>query len=254
MTDSVPMAIYVRVSSNRQELAGQERDLREFARLRGWAVTEVYSEKLTATGKLDRAEYDRLLRDAADPGRPWQHLVVWALDRFSRDEMFTKATQAILDLEKLGVRFHSLKEPILDTPEDGKPSFGRDAMLALLPVIAAFESRRRAERVRLAMSEIRAGRRKTKSGLPPGRKWRVTPEKADTIRRLRAKNPPTPYSTIAQRVSLPLGTCRRVASQLARGLDPFLSRAAPKDSESGEPLPYRRVCLGSDPPGPEAPP
>ena len=250
---TVAAAIYVRVSSTRQELAGQERDLREFARSSGWSVTGVYSEKSTATGKLDRTEYDRLLRDAADPGRPWSDLLVWSLDRFSREETFTRATQAILDLEKLGVRFHSLRETTLDTPEDGKPNLGRNVLLALLPVIAAFESTRRSERVRLAMNDIRSGRRKTRSGLPPGRKWRVTAEKADTIRRLRSKNPPTPYAIIAQRVALPLGTCRRVSSQLARGLDPFLTRAAPKGSDSGCHPSAPNACLGSDTAGTEAP-
>jgi putative DNA-invertase from lambdoid prophage Rac len=254
LSDPVRVALYLRVSSNRQELTGQERDLREFARARGWVVAEVYSEKVTATGKLDRAEYARLFRDAADPARPWTDVVVWSLDRFSREVTFTKATQAILDLEKFGVRFRSLKEPSLDTPEDGMPSLGRNILLALLPVIAAFESARRSERVRLAMSEIRAGRRRTRTGLPPGRKWRVTPEKAETIRRLRAKNPPSPYSAIAQQVALPLGTCRRVASQLARGLDPFLTRAAPKPAASGSPPSAPRASLGSAGARPETSP
>src|SRR5208282_2294087 len=124
------------------------------------------------------------------------------------------ATQAILDLEKLGVRFHSLRETTLDTPEDGKPNLGRDVLLALLPVIASFESKRRSERVRVAMREIKEGRRKTLSGRPPGRPRRVTPEKREAILRLKAQG--LTYRVIAQRVGLPRGTCANVVSRARR--------------------------------------
>ena len=86
-------AIYVRVSTEDQDLAGQERELRAEAERRGWDVAEVYREKVSGTGRVDRSEYDRLLRDAASPGRQWSHLLVWALDRFSREAAFTRATQ-----------------------------------------------------------------------------------------------------------------------------------------------------------------
>jgi|SRR5208283_3558419 len=208
------VAQYLRVSTAEQDLEGQERDLRNEASRRGWTVVRTYSEKVSGTGKVERREYDRLLRDARSPDRPFDRLLVWALDRFSREETFTKATQAILDLEKLGVKFHSLKEPMLDTPEDGKPNLGRDVLLVLLPVIASFESRRRSERVRVAMREIREGRRKTRSGRPPGRPRRVTPEKAQAILRMKAQG--VSYRVMAQRVGLPhealvLMSCRERA-------------------------------------------
>jgi len=203
-------ALYVRVSSADQDLAGQERELVREAERLGWKVVEVYSEKVPATGKVRRTEYDRLMREAARPGRPWRHLLVWSLDRFSRAETFTQATQAILDLEKLAVRFHSLKESTLDTPEDGRPNLGRDVLLALLPVIASFESKRRSERVRLAMREIKEGRRRTRSGRPPGRPRRLTPEKVRAILVYRAEG--HPWAVVAQKVGLPSGTCRYAAA------------------------------------------
>ncbi len=200
------VALYVRVSTDDQDLAGQEHELRVDAERRGWTVDRVYAEKVSATGHVPRDKYDRLLRDAGDPGRPWGRLLVWSLDRFSRAERFTDATAAILDLEKLGVRFHSLKEPTLDTPADGAPNLGRDVLLALLPVVAAFEARRRSERTRVAMAELKSGRRSTKSGRPVGRPRRVTPElvsKAEVLRRQGL-----PWAVIAQRVGLRAETCR----------------------------------------------
>ncbi len=210
MSGSARAALYARVSTTSQELDGQVRELEQGAERRGLPVAARYLEKVSATGRVDRAEYERLLVDAADPGRPWSDLFVWSIDRFSREEMFTKATQAILDLERLGVKFHSLKEPTLDTPDDGVPNLGRDVLLALLPVIAAFESKRRAERVRLALNEIRSGRRRTRSGRPVGRPRRLTPQIESKIRELRSTG--LRWSAVAQHVGLPAGTCRKVGN------------------------------------------
>ncbi|EQD71965.1 protein containing Resolvase [mine drainage metagenome] len=163
------VALYLRVSTADQDLDGQALDFGNEASSRRWTVVSTYAEKVSGTGKVERREYDRLLRDAGFPDRQFNRLLVRALDRFSREETFTKATQAILDLEKDGVKFHSLKEPMLDTPEDGKPNLGRDVLLALFPAIASFESKRRSERVRVAMADLKAGRRRTRSGRPVGR-------------------------------------------------------------------------------------
>ena len=221
MSDRV--ALYLRVSTQEQDLAGQERELREEASRHGWVVVEPpYREKVSGTGKVERVEFERLLHDAKEPGRAWSHLLVWSLDRFSREETFTRATQTILDLERLGVRFHSLKEPTLDTPEDGRPNLGRDVLLALLPVISAFESKRRAERTRLAMAELKSGRRKTKSGRPVGRPVVVTPEKLRRAVQLRAQG--APWKRIAQLVGLKEGTVRLAVTTLMRENPPTEER------------------------------
>lgn len=213
--DQAGTALYLRVSTEDQDLAGQRRELEAEAARRGWTVAAIYEEKVSGTGKVVRTEYERLLKDARRPDRPWTHLLVWSLDRFSREATFTRATQAILDLESVGVRFHSLREPTLDTPDDGKPNLGRDVLLALLPVISSFESKRRSERVRVAMREIKAGHRRTRSGRPPGRPVRATPEKVAAILRWKAQG--LSYRLIAQKVGLPRGTCANVASRARRG-------------------------------------
>ena len=164
---SIHAAVYARVSTTSQELDGQQRDLESYIRSKGWQIAESYSERVSATGKVERKEYDRLLRDARDPDRVWSHLVVWALDRFSRAERFTQAVDAIFDLEKHGVSFHSVRESYLDSPPAGQRNMGRELLLAIIPTIATFESIRRSERVRIAMREIAEGRRATKSGKRP---------------------------------------------------------------------------------------
>ncbi|MCI4316969.1 MAG: recombinase family protein [Thermoplasmata archaeon] len=209
-------ALYLRVSTEDQDLAGQERDLRAEAARRGWEVAAVYSEKVSGTGRVEREACDRLLQDAARPHRGWSILLVWAIDRWSREERFDRAVGAVLDLEKGGVRFASLKEPYLSTPEtnDATSSFARNLLLGVTTSVAAFESRRKSERVRVAMREIRDGRRSTRSGRPPGRPRRVTPEKAGKILELRRQG--LKWREVAGRVGLPAGTCASVWSKAAR--------------------------------------
>lgn len=207
MSDIV--AIYLRVSTEDQDLSGQERDLWSYAQHRGWEVGPVYKEKVSGTGKVERAAFEELNRDSRDPHRKWSRVLVWALDRWSREPSFVRAVGSIEQLEALGVRFHSLKEPQLDSAEDDAPNLGRDLLRGILPTIAAFEARRRSERTRLAMREIKSGRRRTRSGRPPGRPRRVTPEMESRIRELRWVKGLS-WKEVAQHVHLPAGTCSKV--------------------------------------------
>jgi DNA invertase Pin-like site-specific DNA recombinase len=208
--------LYLRVSTEDQDLAGQERDLRAECERQGWEVVAVYAEKVSGTGKVERKDYERLLADARWEARPWTQLVVWSLDRFSREERFTKAIDTILDLEKAGISFHSLKEPYLDTPTGPRGAFDvRGLLLSVTSLVASFESRRRSERVKLAMRELKEGRRRTRSGNPPGRPIRVTPEKLAAILRWKAQG--FSWRSVAQKVGLPKGTCANAASRARRG-------------------------------------
>ena len=203
------VALYVRVSTGEQDLEGQERDLRAYVTSRGWEAVAAYREKLSATGKVERPAYDHLLRDASDPERAWGHVLVWSLDRWSRATRFSLAVRSIEDVEAHGVKFHSFKEPMIDSSEDGSANMGRDLLRAILPVIATFESRRRAERVTVAMRELKEGRRQTRSGRPWHRPIRVTPEKLGVLLKLRSLG--KPWKAIAQAVGLPANTCKSAA-------------------------------------------
>lgn len=210
-------AIYLRVSTGDQDLAGQKRDLRAFAETQGWDVTATYTEKVSGTGRTERLEYDRLVCDSNRPDRGWGTLLVWSLDRFSREERFDRAVGSILDMERGGVRFISFKEPYLSTPDsqDATAGFARNLLLSVIASVAAFESRRKSERVRVAMREIKEGRRPTRSGRPPGRPRRVTPEKATKIMELRSQG--LKWTAVAGRVGLPAGTCASVWSRGRKG-------------------------------------
>ena len=211
------VAVYERVSSEDQDLAGQDRDLRNLVAAQGGEVVRVFAEKVTGTGKACREEYDRLMAEARDPGRAWDTLAVWAIDRFSREPRFDLAVGRILDLEKAGVHFISMKEPYLSTPDAKDPysTFARNVLLGVLSNVASFEAQRRGERTRVAMRELKEGHRKTRSGNPVGRPVRATPEKVATILALRGRG--LAWKAVAQRVGLPAGTCASVGSLARRG-------------------------------------
>ena len=211
------VAIYARVSTDDQDLAGQERELRAYASSRGWEISRVYAEKRTATGRVERAAWEQLRKDACLPvTRGFERVLVWSLDRWSRDGSFVKAVGSIEELEILGIRFHSFREPALDSGDDDAPNLARDLLRGILPTIAAFEARRRSERTRVAMQEIKSGRRRTRSGRPPGRQPRVTENKRRAILGLREQG--LRWSDVAARVGLPAGTCASVHSLSVRGL------------------------------------
>lgn len=211
------VALYLRVSTEDQDLAGQERELRAYAEQRGWPIGCVFTEKLSASGKVEREAWTRLREEARLPmTRRFERVLVWALDRWSREPSFVKAVGSIEDLERLGVRFHSLKEPQLDSGDDDSPNLARELLRGILPTIAAFEARRRSERTRLAMQEIKSGRRKTRSGRPPGRQPRVTEYKRSRI--LKFRDTGLTWAQVAARVGLPAGTCAYVDSLSRRGL------------------------------------
>ena len=226
--------LYVRVSSEDQDLDGQERECREYAKTRGLEVIGVYREKVTGTGKVERTEFNRLWDAVRSSARTWVHLIVWCLDRWSREERLSLAFAGLEELERLGIRFHSVREPFLNTEA---PGIGREMLRAILPIVASFESRRRSERVKLALGEIKAGRRKTREGRPVGRPVRVTLEKLRAIEPLaRAR---VQWGEIAERVGLPKETCRKAFYELRTG------RLRVENTGTGETLVRTSAARGS---------
>ena len=100
------VALYTRVSTDRQEAENQRRQLRAFVDgHEGWKLVEEYrDEESGATGS--RARFQALFEDAHQ--RKFEVVVFWALDRFSREG--TRATINYLhELESYGVGFGRLR-------------------------------------------------------------------------------------------------------------------------------------------------
>lgn len=160
-------AIYVRVSTNEQETAMQEAELREYCDSRGWSCS-VYRDK-TSGAKNDRPALNALLADLRK--RKADVLVVWAFDRLARS---LKQLLAIAEeCQSLGVDLVSLKQNVDTTLPAGRLTF------QILGAVAEFEREMLRERVRAGMAQAkRAGK---KVGRPARRQFH-----ASDIERMRA--------------------------------------------------------------------
>lgn len=134
MTTTRRAAIYTRISVDRDgksEAPGrQEADCRALAKLRGWKVTKVYSDRdLSAYSRVvERPQYDHLIRDLED--RVVDALIVWKLDRLTRRGVVGVA-QFLRVLEDTGAELVSVQEPFIDTTSPiGKGVLGLMASMA----------------------------------------------------------------------------------------------------------------------------
>ena len=77
-------AVYVRVSTDRQTVENQLRELRAIAERRGWEIVATYNDAgITGAKKRDqRPGLDSLLKDAQR--RKFDVVMAWAIDRMGR--------------------------------------------------------------------------------------------------------------------------------------------------------------------------
>jgi len=180
-------AIYVRVSSKRQDLASQLPDLEKWRAAQD-GESKVYQDKFTGKS-MDRPGWQKL--QAAIERGDVRRVVVWRLDRLGRTA--AGLTKLFADLQERGIGLVSLKDGIdLSTPA------GR--MLAnVLASIAQFETELRAERVRAGQAAAKAAG-KSIGGRAPGTRVRLTEEKEKAVRRLHKSG--TSVSEIARTLQL----------------------------------------------------
>jgi DNA invertase Pin-like site-specific DNA recombinase len=166
------IAIYVRVSSKRQDQRSQLADLEQWAAAQREPV-RWYRDK--STGKtMDRPAWNKL--QAALEAGEVSAVVCWRLDRLGRTARGLTALFA--ELSERGVNLVSLREGIdLSTPA------GR--MLAnVIASIAQYETELRCERIIAGQAAARAAG-KSIGGRKTGTRVRLTPEKERTIRRMK---------------------------------------------------------------------
>ena len=170
------VAIYVRVSSKKQDTRSQEPDLKQWAEAysNGQAV-RWYRDK--ASGKsMDRIGWKRLEGDI-DAGRV-SRVVVWRLDRLGRTASGLTALFDKLTAKKIGLV--SIKDGLdLSTPA------GR-LIANVLASVAAYENEVRAERIVAGQNAARAAGKRW-GGSEPGRRVKVTDEQVATIRLMAAE-------------------------------------------------------------------
>ena len=147
-------ALYQRVSSDRQFTENQRPELLQLARARGLQVVATFEETVSGVAKK-RGAFDAMMREA-HKGH-FDTLLVWSLDRFGRS--MTGNLNAVLELDRLGVRVVSVREPWLDTSGPV-----RALLVAIFGWVAEQERTRLIERTRAGVD--RARREGKKLGRP----------------------------------------------------------------------------------------
>jgi DNA invertase Pin-like site-specific DNA recombinase len=154
MGKKVRAAIYVRVSTEDQHLDGQEAELEEYVRNRGWEVTKVYRDKISGV-KTSRPALDELMADSRK--RRMDIILVWRFDRFARS--VSHLLQALESFRTVGIEFVSISEQVDTSTPTGKMVF------TVLGAVAELERSLIGERVRSGLRNARANGKRL--GRPP---------------------------------------------------------------------------------------
>ena len=182
-------AIYLRVSSKKQDTRSQEPDLQKWVQAHAdESPVRWYRDKFT--GKtMDRPHWKKLERDI-DAGKV-STVVVWRLDRLGRTASGLTALFDKLIARK--VNLVSIRDGIdLSTPA------GR-LIANVLASVAAYETEVRAERVLAGQAAARAAGKRW-GGSVKGRRLKVMPEQIEAIRRMHVEG--QPKSAIARATGL----------------------------------------------------
>jgi DNA invertase Pin-like site-specific DNA recombinase len=192
----VKIAIYARVSTDKQDNENQLVQLREFAAKQGWNVFAEYVDRESGA-KSDRAEFQRMFADASK-GR-FDLVLFWALDRLSREGVL-QTLQHLNRLEHYGVGFRSFTEQYFDSC-----GIFREAVISIMATLAKQERVRRSERTKAGLAIARS--RGKKLGRPQLR--------ANVAEIVRLKAQGLSLRAIARQLGIGDGSVRRLLAAAA---------------------------------------
>jgi DNA invertase Pin-like site-specific DNA recombinase len=146
---SVRVALYARISTKDkgQDTENQLRQLREYCERAGYQALVEYIDQASGSTSV-RPEFQRLMADARQ--RRFDLVLFWSLDRFSREGV-TETLNHLQRLTSYGVNWRSHTEQYLDSC-----GIFREAVLAILAVIAKQERVRISERTLAGLARAKA--------------------------------------------------------------------------------------------------
>src|ERR1035437_4636041 len=166
------IAIYLRISTSKQETSNQRRELEAVAARSGWQIVAVFEDAgiSGAKGRDQRPGLDAMLR--AVNAKEFDMVAAWSVDRLGRS--LTDLLGILQSLHDKGVDLFLHQQGLDTSTTAGK------AMFQMLGVFAEFERGIIRERVNAGLARARANG--TKLGRRP-----VKPAVEVRIRQLRAK-------------------------------------------------------------------
>jgi len=196
------VAIYARVSSDRQELEQQILTCQRFCEVKQLTAGEIYAETISGASSR-RAEYNRLVDDL----RAFRYagVVVFRLDRLGRNAR--ELALLVDELESKGIKVYSVNENF-----DTSTAVGR-AMREIIMVLAQLEREQISEATSQRLQSLKAAGKKL------GRK----PASAAQVRKVHQMHRAgSSIRYIESRTHLSYGTIRNIVNyEGVYGTDPY---------------------------------
>lgn len=139
--------IYARYSSDNQteqSIEGQLRVCEQYAKNNGILILKTYIDRAMTGTNDNRPDFQQMIKDSAN--KEWQNIIVYKLDRFSRNKYETAKYKKIL--KDNDVKLLSAMENIPDTPEG-------IILESLLEGMAEYYSAELSQKVKRGMNETR---------------------------------------------------------------------------------------------------
>ena len=151
-TPKLNVAVYARVSTDKQDNGNQLEQLREFADRQGWAISVEFVDTVSGSGRKTRPQFERMLLAASQ--RKFDLLLFWALERLSR-EGIVRTLGYLEQLREWKVGWRSYTQPFLDTGN----AMTNGIVLSVLSAVAQQERITLSERTKAGLQRAkRAGR------------------------------------------------------------------------------------------------
>jgi len=183
------IAIYARVSTDRQSTESQLNALREYASKRAWAISKEYIDEGYTGSNTKRPAFTAMMADAKK--RKFDVLLVYKLDRLSRS--LKDLITTLDDLKSMGIDFISYDNGLDTTTPTGRLIFN------VVGAVAEFEKDIIRERVRAGLEN--AKRKGKRLGRPP-----VSSRLVDKAKKLRSEG--MSFRQIGKRLGIPESTVR----------------------------------------------
>jgi len=183
------IAIYARVSTDRQSTESQLNALREYAGKRAWAISKEYIDEGYTGSNTKRPAFTAMMADAKK--RKFDVLLVYKLDRLSRS--LKDLITTLDDLKSMGIDFISYDNGLDTTTPTGRLIFN------VVGAVAEFEKDIIRERVRAGLEN--AKRKGKRLGRPP-----VSSRLVDKAKKLRSEG--MSFRQIGKRLGIPESTVR----------------------------------------------
>jgi len=144
-------AIYVRVSTDKQDAENQARPLIDYCLKSNIEVYKAYADVISGK-EISRPAYDELFHDAHK--KLFDLVIFWDLSRFSRAGTL-HTLQRLHELDLLGIGWKSYQEPYLDSVGQFK-----DVVISIFATVAKLEREKISERTKAGLrGKINVGKR-----------------------------------------------------------------------------------------------